>query len=63
MGHISKFFIENQNRFSNPNGNAEQQERFNLYGGLTAMAETIEDLENKIRHLDSQINYLQSRMR
>jgi len=60
MGLISKFFEENQQLFSNPHGTTEQLEKFNLYGGLTVLARAVEDMENRQRNIESQLNYIQT---
>ncbi|MFB3919241.1 MAG: hypothetical protein ACE14U_04135 [Candidatus Velamenicoccus archaeovorus] len=63
MGNISKFFEENLQLFANPQGTQEQQEKFNLYGGLAALASAVENLEHEVRNIQNQLNNIQSSIR
>ena len=60
MARPVNFFVENQNLFSNSRGDAEQQEKYNLYGGLAALSNQIEEIERKIRNLESYIINIQN---
>lgn len=51
------FFQENLNLFTNPQGTPEQQEKYNLYGGLMALARQIEDIELKVRNIEQAVSY------
>jgi hypothetical protein len=46
MTRPKDFFTENHQLFSNP---STEQERFNLYGGLVALCNQIDDMERRIR--------------
>lgn len=43
-----------------PGGNAEQQEKYNLYGGLAELAIHIEEIERKLTTLESSVAFVQN---
>jgi hypothetical protein len=60
MARPRDFFSENAQLFSNPN---TEQERFNLYGGLIALSDQIDDMGRRIRSIEQNINLLRSQTR
>lgn len=60
MANPKDFFAENYRLFSNPQ---TEPERFNLYGGLVALSNQIDDMERRIRSIEQNINFLASRTR
>jgi len=54
----SKFFQENLQLFGDPNN---APEKFNLYGGLIALAKEIEEIESKLSYIQNDINYLKAK--
>ena len=59
MARPVDFFRENLELFAN----LEEKERYNLYGGLIALAKQIDNIENKVRNLENDIQRLSNRIR
>jgi len=55
MANPKDFFIENSQRFANPD---TEPEKFNLYGGLTAICNQLSDIENRLRKIEHDINFI-----
>ncbi|MFH0940541.1 MAG: hypothetical protein V1840_01650 [Candidatus Omnitrophota bacterium] len=57
------FFAENQRLFSSATGDAEQQEKFNLYGGLYALAEQLDNISISLRNIETRLYNIESKLR
>ncbi len=57
MARPVDFFRENLQLF----GNIDEKERYNLYGGLVALARQIDNIERTVQSLEDSIRYLSNR--
>lgn len=59
MARSKDFFAENQNLFSSAQN---EPEKYNLYGGLYALAEEVENLNRTLRDIEGTLNNIQNRL-
>jgi flagellar hook-associated protein FlgK len=58
MARAVDFFRENTQLFSDPQNTPE---KFNLYGGLIALAKDIEEIKSQLSNIQNDLNWLKNK--
>lgn len=62
MARPKDFFAENQTLFSSALGTKDQQEKFNLYGGLSLLAEQLDAINSTLKNMETRIYNIENKI-
>lgn len=60
MASALTIFSENLKLFGNTNGTAEEKEKYNLYSGLMVLGRDIQEIDHKLKKIESLLQNIQA---
>ena len=60
MSKALEFFDKNLKEFTKTHATGKDEEKFNLYSGLAALAHDVDNLDARIKHLEGVLVHIQS---